>query len=62
MLNGFLYWFLMLLMLIGPIFFFSDYGGFMAPNPVGSGQLAVSFGISKTVQWKDMIPRLALHT
>ena len=26
-------------MLIGPIYFFSDYGGFIAPNPVTAGAI-----------------------
>jgi len=35
-------------MLIGPIFFFSDYGGFIAPNPAISGEIDVSLIIDKT--------------
>lgn len=42
-------------MLIGPIFFFSDYGGFIAPNPVQSGKIDVQFIIDKTTSIHDIL-------
>ena len=41
-------------LLIGPFYFFSEYGGFTGENPVTSAQLEVSLVISKTVDVKDL--------
>ena len=42
-------------MLIGPIFFFSDYGGFIAPNPALSGKIDVSLIIDKTTSIQEIL-------
>ena len=42
-------------MLIGPIFFFSDYGGFIAPNPVQSCKIDVSIIIDKKASIQDIL-------
>lgn len=44
-----------LLMLIGPIYFFSDYGGFIAPNPVQSGLIQIAIIVSKNVSVNDLM-------
>jgi hypothetical protein len=35
------------MMLIGPIFFFSDLGGFIASNPVSSGEIKIALIVNK---------------
>jgi hypothetical protein len=42
-------------MLIGPIFFFSDYGGFIAANPVLSGNIELALIINKTASIQDIL-------
>lgn len=38
-----------MLVLIGPIWFFSDIGGFIGTNPVLEGKISVEFFINKTL-------------
>jgi hypothetical protein len=38
-----------MLVLIGPIWFFSDIGGFIGTNPVLGGKISVEFYINKTI-------------
>jgi hypothetical protein len=47
-----------LFILIGPLFFFSDYGGFVAPNPVTEGELQFSFVIKRNMSNEDFINNL----
>jgi hypothetical protein len=44
-----------LTMLIGPIYFFSDYGGFIAPNPVQTGLIQIAIIVSKSVSVNDLM-------
>lgn len=44
-----------LTMLIGPIYFFSDYGGFIAPNPVKSGLIQIAIIVTKQVSVNDLM-------
>lgn len=44
-----------LTMLIGPIYFFSDYGGFIAPNPVQTGLIQIAIIVSKQVSVNDLM-------
>lgn len=46
---GFLISMIIMALLIGPFFLFSEYGGLTGPNPVTSAQFDVSLVISKTV-------------
>jgi len=39
----------LLAIVIGPLVFFSTVGGFVAPNPVLTGQLTLSFDIKKSL-------------
>ena len=39
--------------LIGPFYFFSDYGGFISPNPVKESQIDVAFIVNKTITKND---------
>lgn len=43
-----------LMLLVGPLIFFSDVGGFIAPNPVLSGDIQYSFVITKLVSERDL--------
>ena len=42
------------MLLVGPLIFFSDVGGFIAPNPVLSGDIQYSFVITKLVSESDL--------
>jgi piezo-type mechanosensitive ion channel component 1/2 len=44
---GWLFSTIIMLLLVGPLFFFSDVGGFVAPNPVSSGDFKISMIITK---------------
>jgi len=43
-----------LFLLVGPLVFFSDIGGFVAPNPVQSADIQVALVINKTLTQADM--------
>jgi len=43
-----------LFLLVGPLVFFSDIGGFVAPNPVLSGDVKVALVIKKTLSDADL--------
>mmetsp|Transcript_34734 Transcript_34734/g.53331 ORF Transcript_34734/g.53331 Transcript_34734/m.53331 type:complete len:178 (-) Transcript_34734:1000-1533(-) len=43
-----------MMMLVGPLLFFSDYGGFIAPNPAEEGDIKLAFIINKTISMKDL--------
>jgi len=43
-----------LCILVGPIYFFSDIGGFIQTNPVNSGQIYLSFVINKTISESEL--------
>jgi hypothetical protein len=43
-----------LFLLVGPLVFFSDIGGFVAPNPVQSADIQVALVIKKTLTQADM--------
>ena len=45
---------IILMMLVGPLYFFSDYGGFIAPNPVNNGDIKLSFIVDKTMSISDL--------
>lgn len=40
--------------LVGPIYFFSDIGGFIQTNPVHAGNMFVSFVINKTISESEL--------
>lgn len=44
----------LLALVVGPLVFFSTVGGFVAPNPVTSGQLTLSFIIKKSLTDADL--------
>jgi hypothetical protein len=43
-------------LLISPIFFFSDYGGFITTNPVKEAEFRVSFVIKQMISEHDLDP------
>ena len=45
----------MLALLVGPIYFFSDIGGFVVLNPVDSVFLGLSFIITKNMSESEML-------
>lgn len=45
---------LLLLLLFGPIFFFSEYGAFIQENPVKQANLELSFVVNKTLSQYDL--------
>lgn len=53
-LMGFTFSVLVLLILVGPLVLFSPMAGFIAPNPVLSGDIFVSFLITKSISNKTM--------
>jgi hypothetical protein len=48
-LMGFLFSILVLVVLVGPLILFSPMAGFVAPNPVLSGDINISFLIEKAI-------------
>ena len=48
-LMGFLFSALVLIVLVGPLILFSPMAGFVAPNPVLSGDIKISFLIEKAI-------------
>ena len=42
-------------MLIGPIFFFSDLGGFITSNPVSSGEIKLALIVNKNNSFEEII-------
>ena len=51
---GWLITFIVLMLLVGPFIFFSDIGGFTAPNPVQKAQISVEFIMDKSVSTNDL--------
>ena len=51
---GYLFSILVLLILVGPLILFSPMAGFIAPNPVLSGDIKVSFLITEEISNKTM--------
>lgn len=45
---------IILALLVGPLWFFSDVGGFIAPNPVTAATISFSFVIHKTMSQNDL--------
>ena len=52
---GFLISMIMLGLLIGPFYLFSEYGGLIGPNPVLSANFEVSMVISKLISTKELL-------
>lgn len=46
-----------LALLVGPIYFFSDIGGFVVENPVETASFAVSFIINKNISMAEFMNR-----
>jgi hypothetical protein len=51
---GYLFSMLVLVILVGPLVLFSPMAGFIKPNPVISGDIKVSFLITKEISNKTM--------
>lgn len=51
---GFLFSSIILFLLVGPMVFFSDIGGFVAPNPASDGDVQVAFVIEKHFSMNDL--------
>lgn len=51
----------LLALVVGPLVFFSTVGGFVAPNPVTSGQLTLSFMIKKSLTNADLDKFVGAH-
>ena len=45
---------ILLLLVVGPIFFFSTIGGFVSPNPIHNGELEFMFYIRKSLDLKEL--------
>jgi len=43
------------LLLIGPFWVFSEYGGFTAPNPAEGGKLELSFVVNKNMSMSELM-------
>jgi len=50
---GVLFTGVILSLLVGPLWFFSEVGGFIAPNPVQQAQISFAFVVSKTLSQED---------
>jgi hypothetical protein len=48
-------------LLISPILFFSDYGGFITENPIKEADLKISFLIHQNISEHDLDPRNVLE-
>ena len=43
------------MLLIGPFWVFSEYGGFTAPNPAEGGKLELSFVVNKNMSMSELM-------
>ena len=59
---GYLIGGILLLLMVGPFIFFSDIGGFTAPNPVTAGDITIDFVISSRISDNDLASFGLLNT
>ena len=45
---------MIMLILVGPFFFFSELGGFIAPNPIDGSQVEIAFNLNKTMYESEL--------
>lgn len=55
---GFIGFFITMTLMIGPIYFFSEFSTFSVANPVLSSNLQVSIVVNKTLSLKDLVNRM----
>jgi len=46
---------ILLLFLVGPVLFFSEYGGFITNNPVKAGTISLQLIVSKNTSYQDLM-------
>jgi hypothetical protein len=46
---------IIIFLLIGPIYLFSEYSGFIAPNPVWGGNIEIDMSISKNISMAELM-------